>query len=507
MSRTGIRNDSRMQLEMMRLKKKRFLSLSILAGVAVLVVVFFVESQLQLHGRAIADIDDHHKMEWSVKANFRNTSTDRLLSNWSSPLSTTVAPAIISLQQAREVSSVDYFACCGAGHRLSKLVDAYYLAKHLHFGLRAFFGFCDKQEVFSYLFGPQPRHELGHAATGVPGLVFRVNNDVPGFYKLLRQGPNTTCHCSKHRMESDVEFYTSLRGRFRSRHTVDQFVHDHFANHTVIGMHIRAGNGESGDFTIKNRSISDPQWTKSMARQLIQMSQTWEYEEQLPPPLLFLATDTASMIPTFQKLLRDAMPVLYLKQDRPQEGKGVLFGEALHILNKGEQCLAGWESVFMDMMLLSHVDVLVAARPSSFTQSLPMTLVLSTPLETRKVQKSFCEVNPSATSTRCYRDLMEWCCEGITSFSLQGIQKHDYKRMPRMNYLNSSQIHSKITVRPRLARECIPTPRYPIRQCLPYDMPDKDHVEEAGRMVGRLPANEIALMSRPKKVMKEQSVK
>ena len=56
------------------------------------------------------------------------------------------------------ISSVDYMACCGAGHRISKMADAYYLAKRLKFSLRGYWGYCDSTatnghltEVFQYV--------------------------------------------------------------------------------------------------------------------------------------------------------------------------------------------------------------------------------------------------------------------------------------------------------------------------------------------------------------------
>ena len=56
------------------------------------------------------------------------------------------------------ISSVDYMACCGAGHRLSKTADAHYLSLRLGFALRSFWGYCDtsdqidgQTEVFQYV--------------------------------------------------------------------------------------------------------------------------------------------------------------------------------------------------------------------------------------------------------------------------------------------------------------------------------------------------------------------
>ena len=58
----------------------------------------------------------------------------------------------------QNISSVDYMACCGAGHRLSKMADAYYLSKRLNFALRGYWGYCDTSdrtgsltEVFQYV--------------------------------------------------------------------------------------------------------------------------------------------------------------------------------------------------------------------------------------------------------------------------------------------------------------------------------------------------------------------
>ena len=389
----------------------------------------------------------------------------------------------LTKKQARKTSSVDYFACCGAGHRLSKLVDAHYIATKLRFGLRVFFGFCDKQEVYSYLFGPDPLDELAaRTRNSATRLTFRVNNDVPGFNKFERTGDNPlNCTiCPSERFEADEKFYASLRRRFRKRDVVNGFMEQNrFSDHTVIGMHVRAGNNETGDFDSKNRTISDlPKWVKSMANQLKILSKDWQQ-----PPLLFLATDTASIIPAFRKELDGTMVVLSYEQQRALSGQGVLFGASSHILRSGEQCLSGWEAAYTDMMLISHADVVVAARPSSFTQSLPMALVFSTPDSSRKVLHNFCEVNPVGTEMRCYQNMSDWCCRGKSSFSLQGIQKFEYRRMPNVSYLSSREFNKKISLRPPLERECIPTPKNPMRKCLPYIMPDKDHVEEAGRMV------------------------
>ena len=59
-------------------------------------------------------------------------------------------------------SSVDYHACCGLGHRLSRMSDANYVAQRLNLGLRSFWGFCGNLEVHYYLFGPQRENMLAN---------------------------------------------------------------------------------------------------------------------------------------------------------------------------------------------------------------------------------------------------------------------------------------------------------------------------------------------------------
>ena len=388
-------------------------------------------------------------------------------------------------------SSIDYFACCGAGHRFSKLADAYYVAKQLEFTVRVFFGFCANQEVFSYLFGPRPLNEAqlvekiragfrtGNDMNIIPDMYIKISNEVPGFKKITRYGrpsyANTTaCPCldtGGQRFYSDIELFTDLRdNRFRARDKVDAFRQDVFLGHTVIGLHIRAGNGEEGDFVTKNRTIQDiDRWCISMSSILVSLSKTFQKKE---PPLLFVASDTVTVVSRLRTMLEGKMEVVDFQQDRIHHGEGVMFGGMGNVNNNGDECKKGWLDSFTDMMLLSHADVLVAGRPSSFTQSLPMTLTLSTPKSERKVLKSFCEVDPDATTFMCFEDLEDWCCNGNTSFSLHTIQKCDYRRMPQVGGLDLEEHSKQLKFRPRTFDGCIPTATS-YTDCLPYEMPDE----------------------------------
>lgn len=420
----------------------------------------------------------------AVKNNVTTTArVDQFTGLTDSKSNISIGTATPSLIVVPYFSSVDYFACCGAGHRFSKLADAYYLAKRVQFSIRVFFGFCTDpvQEVFSYFFGPQPYDEAKAMATNStsPNLVLKVNNEAPGFKRLVREGPNGTCPCTDDRLESDVEFFRGIRDRYRAKDKVDKFRTEFFTNYTVIGMHVRAGNGETGDFERKNRTIPDiSKWQNAIGELLVSISSNWTHAH---PPLLFIATDTPTVTTSFRTLLADKMPVIDLSQDRVDHGTGVLFGAQGNIATEGQVCLEGWESVYSDMMLLSHADVVLAARPSSFTQSIPMTLVLSTDKSQRKVLRSYCEVNPAATEYVCYEDLLDWCCNGVTSFSLSGIQRYDYKRVPRIPGLDEKDYQHHIKRRPRGRNQCMPTPAdngsgVP---CLPYQFPTAGELKSA----------------------------
>ncbi len=393
---------------------------------------------------------------------------------------------------------------------MSKLADAYYLAKQLELTVRVFFGFCGHQEVFSYLFEPRPINEAqilekimasitdGNYMHMMPDMHIKVSNDVPGFRKIKRVGrsanSNTTdCPCldsTGQRFDSDIELFSDLRdNRFRGRDKVDDFRQRYFSDHTVIGLHVRAGNGEKGDFERKNREIRDiDQWCLSISQLLMSMAESFKENE---PPLLFIASDMASIITKLRTVLEGKMEVVDFQQDRVDHGEGVLFGATGDVNSDGDQCKNGWLNSFTDMMLLSHADILIAGRPSSFTQSLPMTLALSTPKSERKVRKSFCEVDPNATALMCFEDLEDWCCGGITSFSLNSIQLCDYRRMPQVGGLDIDMYKKKLEMRPRARDACIP--KLDMNgACLPYKMPnEKSLMKMRERQMGRKPRRRI----------------
>jgi len=107
-----------------------------------------------------------------------------------------------------------------------------------------------------------------------------------------------------------------------------------------------------------------------------------------------------------------------------------------------------------------------------------VTLALATPKSKRKVVQSFCEVNPEASEMLCYEDFKDWCCRGVTSFSMHHVpQNYEYRRMATGgNQLNPKHYQHRIQQRPMNPQDCIPTPNQRT-QCLPYVMPDPNVVK------------------------------
>jgi hypothetical protein len=374
-----------------------------------------------------------------------------------------LAPTNASLAWARELSSVDYRTCCGLGHRMSKMSDAYYVASKLGFGLRGYWGDCNGTEIFNFMFGPQPPDELSNVTNRSNYL--RINNEVPGFSLIVRDGSNEsnfdTCACSLSKSVSDVSFYSGLRRRFFARNKVEEFRKTHDWNNPdvlVIGMHARTGNGEMGDFASRGRTIPDlDSWMASLSKLLLQLTTTLAWGNRTVE--LFIATDTPSVVPGMRSLLKDHITVATYEQSLPQAGQGVLFGEHGKVAAEADLCRDGWENSFIDMSLLSYADLVVAARPSSFVQSMPMSLAISRPLPNRKVNQTYCEVNGNATEFQCFASIQEWCCNGRTAFALAGIQNYDYLNVPVRDFHEEM---SRITARPQSG--CSPD-----SDCFPYD--------------------------------------
>jgi len=359
------------------------------------------------------------------------------------------------------VSSADYVACCGIGHRLARMAAANFVATKNKLALRSHWGWCGGDEgvveIYSTLFHPG----VISSYTNQTGTRIRFLNNVGGFQAIIRN-KTTECACDDAKITADYEFFDSLRSRFVNHEILQDFRKRYFETKTVFGIHVRAGNGEGGDFARKKRGIENHTlWVEKVSHQLWDLYKTMHGAPQL---LLYVATDTPSIIDLFQKQLGDQVQVADWKQSRINEGEGVYFGAVGDIANKHftnrTECLRIWEDTLMDMMLLSYADVVISGRPSSFVQTLPMSL--SFRQQPRyNIQRPYCEIiGDDGTGMQCYASYQEWCCEHDSWLDKEFVQFLPF---------NQKLPEYKIITRPNDLMSCYPKPGRKAKQwCLPH---------------------------------------
>mmetsp|Transcript_9107 Transcript_9107/g.19536 ORF Transcript_9107/g.19536 Transcript_9107/m.19536 type:complete len:487 (-) Transcript_9107:234-1694(-) len=351
-----------------------------------------------------------------------------------------------------------YRGVSGLGHRLARMSGAYHMAKVMNRSrLYASWGWnCGPNkngdpDIFDNLFGAGPlivdplvsvRNEGANVTHGwlssiwwttnkLPSIIqqytngngtngtdeIRLVNDVPGYAKAdLCPRKNSPIHRDAflEKLLSDVEFFHQLRVLFRFNHLARDFMQKHrFDDHVVIGLHVRAGNGETGEFQWKIRTMQNLDfWLKMAAKTL---NSTLVNLDRRKPPLVFLATDTPSVIDKFSILTKPyGIPVVTFPQEMLKEGSGASFN---HKWQNGTSCHQSWVNQFMDATLLSASDVVVAGRYSSFTQTVALTTMLAGSIlgsigndniSHVADKKLFCELTRKAQGLTCYATYKKW---------------------------------------------------------------------------------------------------
>ncbi|KAL3934690.1 MAG: hypothetical protein SGBAC_009650 [Bacillariaceae sp.] len=316
----------------------------------------------------------------------------------------------------------------GLGHRLIRATSAYHLAKSLGLPrMKNQWGSCSKDtswrgkdgndaySIFPYLFGNDLWVLPTESSTERQGKRVIVRNDVYGYvpgqiYKNFELPIDKSKEVDDNgpfmrKLMSDSEFYNQLVDNYKFRAEVDAFMEMHnFREHEVIGIHLRAGNGEKTHFEWSGRGISDEEAFTSDFIHLIEALVEKLRVLKRKRPLAFLATDTQRLIPFIQNAMRNiGVETVHLEQIRVKDNGGVTFQA---FASKEDDCLKGWQAMFSDMLLLGNADVVVAARHSSFTQSLPLSRVF----DRHKGEESphFCEVSSDAVTMTCFEDKKTW---------------------------------------------------------------------------------------------------
>jgi hypothetical protein len=236
---------------------------------------------------------------------------------------------------------------------------------------------------------------------------------------------------------SDVEMYQFLIQQFQHKDRIEQLkeLYEWSERPMRVGLHIREGNGEQGDFMEKNRGItgiSEMQWISNVASLIHNFTLSASNDNKSHatasklPPLIFLATDSSNvtdLVNRLQQRLNDAAAasesdtivpqvVTAMNQPRVPGGKGVSFQ---YQFQTKELCIDSWIAQFIDQILLGESDVVLAGQYSSFTQTIPLSLQFEKTAKGESIDDNnnnmtglVCNVGTHATILECFDNLEDW---------------------------------------------------------------------------------------------------
>lgn len=273
-----------------------------------------------------------------------------------------------------------------------------------------------------------------------------INNNLPGYQLFFdkRYAAYIVKNNYWGKDESDYQMYSQFMDLFSQQHSsrIKMAMRQiNFEQHTVFGLHVRAGNGETGDFVKKKRGMVDlDAWLTNVIELLCDYK--WHHTRffQEHPLMLFVATDTASVIPKLQSASkkRCKIPIVSAEQSYPQEGDGVSFQATVDERKTQEECLNGWRDMVLDMYLMSQCNTVIAGTYSSFTQAAPLSFVMQkAKLYNHEVTDTstvhphyFCEVGVTGHRMDCFGSLDSWFINEPTDSwgdisSLRHIRKYE----------------------------------------------------------------------------------
>lgn len=290
----------------------------------------------------------------------------------------------------------------GLGHRLIRDASAYHLAKKLNLArMKLQWGSCAKDtnwkgaeddsdglNIFQHLFSNDLLYVPTPSGPSREGKKVIVRNDVYGYvpgqiYKKFMLPLDKEVYMDDYgpfltKMESDSEFYDKLVENYVFKNEVEEFMEKHkFSEHEVIGIHLRAGNGE------ERRTIEDEEKFIDNFMDLVRiyvrvMKILYHDRFAKRSPLIFFATDTQRLIPEMERVAQDfGVKVVTLPQIRVD--KGATFKQ---LSGREHQCLEGWKGTQniikqKSMYLDNYLRVIMIGSLTTISLLLLLLLFLS----------------------------------------------------------------------------------------------------------------------------------
>ena len=190
-----------------------------------------------------------------------------------------------------------------------------------------------------------------------------------------------------------------------------------FNEHTVFGLHIRAGNGETGDFARKGRGMKDLDgWVARVVLLLCDYEQKHSHYFTKKPLMVYVGTDTGSVMQKLRAASNKTCEIPFVSSDQTfvEEGKSVTWNLGY---DDQDKCLKGWEDMFLDMYLFTRCNSVMAGTYSSFTQSAPLSFMMHKAKQQQLQQQGegdeqhphyFCDVGVDGNRMDCASTLIEW---------------------------------------------------------------------------------------------------
>ena len=267
-----------------------------------------------------------------------------------------------------------------------------------------------------------------------------IRNDVAGYYAgqsyknaQIRLTHNIVRDFLGTKLLSDNQLFRYLiEHRFIGYNHVQQYKIEHeWDKHYVMGVHIRAGNGEQNHFVQSGRNMGlgdvgehtrhDERIVQSIARSIQHLYSNAKREQSISvkPPLVFLATDTEHYIKALTKALKSYnIPLItFNEQPRIPKGMGVSYDNAIYLQQSNISCYQSWYGSMIDMTLLSESSTVIATTRSTFTQILPNSIVFHR--AGSKNSYKYCEMdltsNQNNTKVTCFRSQTSWLLRNNSS--------------------------------------------------------------------------------------------
>ena len=330
-------------------------------------------------------------------------------------------------------------------------------------------------DIWEHLFGKQTIEHGVSASDNVTAdninndsRLMTISNEVLGYKPYVTRRLRESA-LARSLVESNMDFYRALRNQFIAENYdlfgsfVSSFEGQSYldrSNHIVIGLHVRAGNGEVGEFVEKQRMIENlDNWIRAMvpvvARYIEEELSTISMGKRNDRrPLIFLATDAPSAKERIrEEFAKTDIAVVFNSFDLNE-----MPGPSYLIKDGG--CLTAWESQLMDMVMLSLSDTVIAGRYSSFTQTMPLSLIFSDRRRNHQRNKyggdyPYCELGRDAKSMACFRSYQGWVGRSRSDNKHRIV--YDSEGVLQGNSLNLSKSdgHEDALAYPLASKECL----------------------------------------------------